>query len=131
MEAGSRIGVLVADDDDDFLGLVTEYLSRDGFEVVGSAGDAAETVRLAGESRPDAALVDVNMPGGGARAVVEKLRDESPGTAIVILSGLEEDSLVRGLLRDGAIAYMLKGASREEITGTVRRAVDAHRRLSS
>jgi DNA-binding NarL/FixJ family response regulator len=131
VEAGSPIGVLIADDDEDFRGLVTEYLARDGFEVIASASDAGEAIRLAVEHRPAAALVDVNMPGGGARAVIEAVRERSPDTAIVILSGFEEDSLVRGLLQDGAIAYMLKGASRDEILDTLRRAVGAHRKLSS
>jgi DNA-binding NarL/FixJ family response regulator len=122
----SRTTVLIADDDADIRQLLVQYVSRDPFELVGSARNADEAIALGSELKPDAALVDVNMPGGGARRVVDELRQSSPGTAIVILSGLEEDGLVRGLLRAGAMAYLVKGAGREEILETVRRAVAAN-----
>jgi DNA-binding NarL/FixJ family response regulator len=126
-----RIAVLVADDDPDIRTLMIQYLSREPFEVAGSARDANEAIELARARRPDAALVDVNMPGGGARAVVDALRKDSPETAIVILSALEEDTLVRDLLRAGAMAYLVKGARREEILETVRRAIEANGRLNT
>jgi DNA-binding NarL/FixJ family response regulator len=125
------IAVLVADDDPDIRQLLIQYLSREPFEVAGSARDANEAIELARARRPDAALVDVNMPGGGARAVVDALRKDSPETAIVILSALEEDTLVRDLLRAGAMAYLVKGARREEILETVRRAIEANGRLNT
>jgi DNA-binding NarL/FixJ family response regulator len=126
-----RIAVLVADDDADIRQVLIQYLSRDPFEVAGSARDAEEAIELARARRPDAALVDVNMPGGGARAVVETLTKEIPETAIVILSSLEEDTLVRDLLRAGAMAYLVKGARRDEILDTIRRAVEANGRLNA
>src|SRR3954447_13882765 len=132
MEASEqRIAVLIADDDPDIRQVLIQYLSRDPFEVAGSARDADEAIELARARRPEAALVDVNMPGGGARAVVQALAKEVPETAIVILSSLEEDTMVRDLLRGGAMAYLVKGARRDEILHTVRRAVEANGRLNA
>jgi DNA-binding NarL/FixJ family response regulator len=132
MEASTeRMGVLVADDDAEIRQVLVQYLSRDPFEVAGSAGDADEAIEIARARRPDAALVDVNMPGGGARAVVDALSKDLPGTAIVILSSLEEDTMVRDLLRAGAMAYLVKGARRDEILETIRRAIEANRRLNA
>ena len=128
-QADERIAVLVADDDGDVRQLLTRYLSREPFEVAGTARDAEEAIEFACKRRPHAAVVDVNMPGGGAQRVVEKLREACPETAVVILSAFEEDGLVRGLLQSGAMAYLVKGATREEITDTVRRAVAANGRL--
>jgi DNA-binding NarL/FixJ family response regulator len=125
--ASERIRVLVADDDDDVRGLLGEYFRSEPFELVGAAADAGQALALAREHRPHAALVDVDMPGGGAQRVVDEL---GASTAIVILSGLEEDNLVRGLIQAGAIAYLVKGAPRDEIVDAVRRAVDARERLS-
>ena len=128
MEASSqeRIAVLVADDDPDIRTLMIQYLSREPFEVAGSARDADEAIELARARRPDAALVDVNMPGGGAEAVIDALSKEAPEIAIVVLSALEEDTLVRNLVRKGAMAYLVKPAPRDEILETVRRAVAAN-----
>ena len=130
-EGQERIAVLVADDDPDIRSLMIQYLSREPFEVAGSARDATEAIELARARRPDAALVDVNMPGGGAEAVIDALSTEAPEIAIVILSALEEDTLVRDLLRAGAMAYLVKGARREEILETVRRAIEANGRLNT
>ena len=125
-----RIGVIVADDDADLRALMIQYLSREPFEVVGSARDAEEAIRVASQRRPDAAVVDVNMPAGGARRVVEMLSEHCPEVAVVILSGLDEDNLVRSLLGAGALAYLVKGASRDEILDTVKRAVRANRGMA-
>src|SRR3954464_11555525 len=95
--AEEHIAVLVADDDPDIRTLMIQYLSREPFEVAGSARDATEAIELARAPRRGAALVDVNMPGGGAEAVIDALSEEAPEIAIVILSALEEDTLVRNL----------------------------------
>ena len=126
---GDRIAVLVADDDADIRQLLMVHLSRDPFEVAGTACDAKEAVEIALSRRPDAALVDVNMPGGGAPRVIEALQRVAPEIAVVVLSALEEDGLVRDLLQKGAIAYLVKPASRDEILSTVRRAVAANAAL--
>ena len=128
--SGKAIRVVVADDDEDLRALLAEYFAREPFELVGSAADAGEALQLLREHEPEAALIDVNMPGGGARRVVDELRASTSETAVVVLSGLDEDNLVRGLVQAGAIAYLLKGAPREQILETVTRAVDARRRLA-
>ena len=123
---GERIGVLIADDDPDIRQLLIQYLSREPFEVAGSAEDAEQAIQMAITRRPAAALVDVHMPGGGAERVIEALSDAAPDVAIVILSALEEDGMVRDLVSKGAIAYLVKPSNRQEILETVRRAVAAN-----
>ena len=71
------------------------------------------------------------MPGGGAQRVIETLSVEAPEIAIVVLSALEEDTLVRNLVRKGAMAYLVKPSGRDEILDTVRRAVEANGRLNA
>ena len=126
---GDRIAVLVADDDADIRQLLMVHLSRDPFEVAGTARDAKEAVELALSRRPDVALVDVNMPGGGARRVIDALQRAAPEIAVVVLSALEEDPLVGDLLQKGAMAHLVKPARRDEILDTVRRAVAANAAL--
>jgi DNA-binding NarL/FixJ family response regulator len=118
-----RLRVLLADDDAAVRAVLAATLGR-GFDVVGEAVDAVEAIELARRLRPDAALVDLNMPQGGGRAAVPGIVAASPNTAIVVISSDEEDSIVRELLIAGAVAYVLKGTDPSD---TLRRAIVAHR----
>jgi DNA-binding NarL/FixJ family response regulator len=128
-EGDRRFAVLVADDDEDIRQLLMVHLSRDPFEVAGTARNAEEAVELALARRPDAVLVDVNMPGGGGRRVIEALQRAAPEIAVVVVSALDEDGLVRDLLRRGAMAYLVKPVSRDEVLSAVERAVAANAAL--
>ena len=69
------IRLLVADDHPLFLdGLVATLSADEDMEVVATAGDASSAVRAAGEQRPDLALLDVAMPGGGLEAAISSER---------------------------------------------------------
>ena len=81
------------------------------FDVVGLAADGEEAVAIAASARPDAALIDVQMPKGGGLHAVKGILGTSPETAIVMLSADEAESSVRELLTAGAIAYCRKGTS--------------------
>jgi DNA-binding NarL/FixJ family response regulator len=127
----SSVRVLVADDDADARKLVETYVSREpALELVGAAADADEAIALALEHKPDAALLDVGMPGGGGLRAVREIRELSPETSMVALSGYDDRNTVIDMLDAGAVAYIVKGASREEILTTMRRAIEAHEKLA-
>ncbi len=115
--------MLLADDDQAVRALLAATLARD-FEIVAEATDAIEAIALARKHRPDAALVDLNMPEGGGRVAVPGILAASPKTAIVVISGDEEDSIVRELMIAGAVAYVRKGTDPRE---TLSRAIVAHK----
>jgi two-component system, NarL family, response regulator DesR len=121
---GSRLRLLIADDDRLTRSVLVSSL-RFSFDIVGEAEDADGAISLARRTRPDAALVDVNMPEGGARHAVPGIIEAAPDTAIVILSTDESDSMVRELLIAGAVAYMRKGTPPQELAKALRRAVSA------
>ncbi len=60
---------------------------REGFQVVGEAGDGAEAVRLAQELRPDIVVLDLGLPDIAGRDVLTRVREQSPTTSIVVFSG--------------------------------------------
>jgi len=118
-----RPRVLLADDDQAVRAVLAATLERD-FEIVAEATDAIEAIALARKHRPDAALVDLNMPEGGGRVAVPGILAASPKTAIVVISSDDEDSIVRELMIGGAVAYVRKGTDPRE---TLNRAIVAHK----
>ncbi len=117
--------VLVADDDEDILLLVTTRLRRDGFDVV-SARDGNEALALALEHRPAVAVLDIGMPGLGGLEVLARIRsDESlQGMRILLLTAKAQESDVRRGYAAGADAYVRKPFSPAELSARVRELVD-------
>jgi DNA-binding NarL/FixJ family response regulator len=92
--ARSRNRVVVVDDQPDMRDLVALILDdEDDFDVVGTAGDGAEAVRVVGELHPDLVVLDVAMPVMSGVEALKCLRVGSPDTRIVILSAHPRDAV--------------------------------------
>lgn len=117
-----RRSLLIADDD-----AVVRYRLQselaDSFCIVAVAENATDAIALAEQHRPDAALLDVEMPGGGARVAVPGIAACSPNTRMVILSADEIHQVVLQLLKAGAIAYVRKGVGGDRIAETLAQAL--------
>jgi len=115
----SRISVVVADDDEFVRAALVELVaSHPELELLGCAATAADAVDLARRLRPDVAIVDVKMSGGGAVAA-RGIRVCSPQTRVVALSAYDDRSIVLEMLQAGAASYVLKGTRGDEIVGAV------------
>jgi PAS domain S-box-containing protein len=124
------VRVLVAEDEHSLRDAICDLIaSEEGLEVTGAARTAAEAVDLAAATRPDVALVDVRMPGGGAEAA-RSMRERSPGTAVLALSAYEDRATVLEMLRAGAVGYLVKGIAPVEIVDSIRRATHGQASLS-
>jgi response regulator of citrate/malate metabolism len=98
------IRVLVVDDDFRVAQLHASYVARlEGFEVVGTANSAAETLRLADETRPDLVLLDEYLPDAPGSSIARRL-----GAAVIVVSAAEDAASVRRGLAGGALNYVLK-----------------------
>jgi DNA-binding NarL/FixJ family response regulator len=84
-------------------------------EVVGEAGDAAEAVRLCGELRPDAILLDLSLPGMDGLEAIPLLHEAAPGVAVVVFSGFAAERMEGPALAQGAVRYVEKGADLSEV----------------
>ncbi|HVW31492.1 MAG TPA: response regulator transcription factor [Acidimicrobiia bacterium] len=90
-----------------------------GFDVVGEAGDGAEAVRLAAELQPDLVLMDVTMPVLDGIEATRSLRTSAPEARVVILTMHGEEEMVSRALWAGAVAYLLKDCSTDEVARTL------------
>jgi len=106
--------VVIADDHPIILVGVRRSLEKDGFVVVGEAADRQSAVREVCRYRPDVALLDVYMPGGGVEAAAA-IAEEVPSTAVVMLTVSDEMTHVLGALRAGAAGYLLKDSNPDRL----------------
>ena len=96
----------------------------DAVEVVGEAADVAEAVEGIRLAQPDVVLLDVHLPGGGGRAVLEKLHGELPRTRWLALSVSDAAEDVIAVIRAGARGYVTKTISGPDLLAAVRRVAD-------
>ncbi len=113
---GKRI--LVVDDDVKTVELVKLYLNRDGYKVL-TAYDGIEALRLARESRPDLAILDIMMPGMDGLEVCRTLRNESDMPIIMLTARTTDEDKLTGLGL-GADDYVTKPFSPRELAARVR-----------
>ncbi len=110
------VRVLVADDQREVLEALALLVGADpDLELVGQAQDAEEAIALAVHLRPDVALLDVKMPKGGGQRAAREIALRSPATRVVALSAYEDRSSVLEMLRAGAVGYLVKGATGQEV----------------
>ncbi|MGY1886390.1 MULTISPECIES: response regulator [unclassified Blastococcus] len=96
----------------------------DSVAVVGEAADVAGAVEGIRATRPDVVLLDVHMPGGGGRAVLETLRGELPEVRWLALSVSDAAEDVIAVIRAGARGYVTKTISGPDLLDAVRRVAD-------
>ena len=128
--ADDRIRILVADDHTLLREALCELLrAEEDFDVVADAGDARAAIRLAAQTRPDVALLDIQMPyNEDPAATVRHLLQRQPELRIIILSMDDHPVLVRQLLALGVRGYLHKSASRQTLSAAIRERADSGRR---
>ena len=93
-------------------------------DVVGEAGTVTDAVNRIPPAEPDVVLLDVHMPEGGGRAVLEAMRRTHPQVKFLALSVSDAAEDVIGLIRAGARGYVTKTISPDELAAAVRRVAD-------
>jgi DNA-binding NarL/FixJ family response regulator len=99
-------------------------------EVIAEANNGADAVKLAHQHKPDVVLMDLMMPVMDGLSAITIIRRELPETEIVALTSLLEDNIVTEVVRAGAIGYVLKDASSDELTKAVKAAAQGQVHLS-
>ena len=124
------IRVVVGEDEPFVREGILRVLQEGGFDVVGTAADARELLRMAEAYRPDVVVADIQMPpdhaDDGLRAALA-IRAARPGTGVLVLSQFLEDTYAFALVADGAqgVGYLLK-----EKVGDLRAFTDAVQRIA-
>jgi len=115
--------VFVVDDHDLFRAGVKAELPDD-LEIVGDASNVEAAVEMIRERRPDLVLVDVHMPDGGGRAVIEGVHSTHPDIPFLAISASDAPEDVVATVRAGARGYVTKTVSPADLAEAIRRVVD-------
>ncbi len=96
--------------------------AEDGFAVVGEVGSGGEAVLLAADLAPDVVLMDLVMPEMDGVAATRLVKAGSPRSQVIVLTSYHDDEHIFPAIRAGALSYLLKGMSLDELTEAVRKA---------
>ena len=126
------VSVLLADDHRIFReGLKPLLAAGAGFEVVAEAEDGLQALELGRKLKPGLAILDISMPGLNGIEVARNLAQDSPETAVIILSMHSDRRFVLEALRAGARAYLLKDDGFEELVDAMKAVTQGRLYLSS
>jgi DNA-binding NarL/FixJ family response regulator len=120
----TKIRVLLADDQDIIRTGLTIILNHQAdIEVVGQAADGVEAVQLAHQLQPDVILMDIKMPHLNGIQATRQIMTAQPKTQIIILTTYDTDDWVFDGIRAGAVGYLLKDTSGDNLAEAVRGAL--------
>jgi len=103
-------------------GLSAFLLAFDDLEFVGEASGGAEAVDRCLALKPDVVLMDLVMPGVDGAEATRRIKEACPDVQVIALTSYREDDLVQGALKAGALSYLLKNLSADELAGAIRAA---------
>ncbi|GAA4180021.1 response regulator transcription factor [Streptosporangium oxazolinicum] len=111
-------------------GLRGIFTGDDAFEVVGEAADGPEALVVALRTSPDVVLMDLRMPKMSGAEVIRRLREQTPGIHVLVLTTFDNDADVLPAIEQGATGYLLKDTPRADLRRAVRAAARGETVLS-
>jgi len=116
-----NIRILIADDHSiTRSGIKTLISVYDDLTLVGEAANGAEAITMCDEVSPDVILMDINMPVIDGIEATVKIREKYPNIKIIALTSYVDKKLVTSILKAGAISYIIKNISPDELVKTIR-----------
>ena len=123
MSTSNPIRVMIVDDHSMVRrGLATILKVRPDLDLVAEASNGQEALQLCHEFQPDVVLMDLVMPEMSGAEATQLILDQCPGTQVIALTSFQEKELVREALQAGAISYLLKNVSAENLAAAIREA---------
>jgi NarL family two-component system response regulator LiaR len=123
MPEGHTIRVMLVDDHAMVRsGLAGFLMVYDDLELAGEASSGESAIGECDRAAPDVILMDLVMPGMSGAEATRRIRERHPATQVIALTSFKEDELVQGALAAGAIGYLLKNVTADELAEAIRAA---------
>jgi len=131
MNTPQTIQVMLVDDHNVVRsGLATFVNAYDDLQLVGEAKNGLEALNLCHQKQPDVILMDLMMPEMDGISATRAILAEFPEIKIIAMTSFEEEQLVQGVLAAGAISYLIKNVTADELAKAIRDAVLGRSTLS-
>jgi NarL family two-component system response regulator LiaR len=131
MDTSQAIRVMLVDDHNVVRsGLATFLKAYKDLELVGEANNGLEAVHLCHQKKPDVILMDLMMPEMDGISATETILADHPDIKIIAMTSFEDKELVHGVLEAGAISYLLKNVTADELVKAIRNAASGRSTLS-
>ena len=131
MDTYQTIRVMLVDDHNVVRsGLAMFLRAYDDLELVGEAKNGLEALALCRQQKPDVILMDLMMPEMDGIAATHSILSDYPDIKIIAMTSFEEEKLVQGVLAAGAISYLLKNVTADDLVRAIRDAVSGRPTLS-
>ena len=127
VEQSTQRRVIVAEDESLIRMDIVETLRDQGFDVVGEAGDGNRAVELAFELKPDLMVMDIKMPDLDGLSAAEKISDLK--IPVVLLTAFSQQELVTRATEVGAMAFLVKPFSPQDLLPAIEIALSRHSQL--
>jgi NarL family two-component system response regulator LiaR len=111
-------------------GLSAFIMAYDDFELVGEAPDGEKALQICKTAQPDVILMDLVMPGMDGAETTGLIREKYPDVQVIALTSYKEQDLVESALKAGALSYLLKDVSADELANAIRAAHSGKSTLS-
>jgi putative two-component system response regulator len=118
--------VLVVDDETSIRELMARWLTSGGYDVR-TAANAADALDCVHDHSPAVALCDIRMPGHDGLWLASRIRQDSPETAVIMATGVQDVGSAVTSLRQGVIDYLTKPFGRDRLSESVLRGVEWHK----
>ncbi len=123
MNASNTIRVMLVDDHDMVRKGLSVYLTvKDDLELVGEANNGQEALAVCEKTQPDVVLMDLVMPKMDGATATHVIRKRWPHIQVIALTSFQEKELVQDALRAGAISYLIKNVTGEDLVAAIRAA---------
>jgi NarL family two-component system response regulator LiaR len=117
----NKIRLLVVDDQTVVReGLAAILANYSDIEVIGQAEDGSQALKLAQQTQPDVILLDLVMPNMDGLTAIPKIKEVAPETRILVVTSFAENDRVYQAIKAGALGYILKDATREQLLQAIR-----------
>jgi two-component system, NarL family, response regulator LiaR len=123
MPASKTTRVIIVDDQDVVRRGLSVFLNAfEDFELVGEATNGVDAVSLCDTLLPDIVLMDIYMPQMDGLTATQKIRQRHPEIRVIVLTSLKDDEILSRMMHAGAVNYILKDASIDELAAAIRKA---------
>lgn len=121
--SSERIKIIIVDDHSVVRSGLGAFLQVfDDFELVGEASNGKEALEACAANHPDVVLMDLVMPVMDGAQATKEIRERYPDIQVIVLTSFKEDELIEGALQSGAIGYLLKNVSADDLADAIRSA---------